>query len=55
MQVNRVFAGDDVSDGAAGGLAGGLLAALGWHFCEGRRVVSGVRVERSRCMSQWGT
>ena len=28
VQVDRVFAGDDVSDGAAGSLAGRLLAAL---------------------------
>lgn len=32
MEVDRVFAGDDVSDGAALGLAGGLLG--GGHFCE---------------------
>jgi hypothetical protein len=28
VEVDCVFAGDDVSDGAATGLAGGLLAAL---------------------------
>jgi hypothetical protein len=36
VQMNRVFARDDVSDGAAGGLAGGLLAAVlacVGHFC----------------------
>lgn len=37
VEVDRVFAGDDVSDGAAGGLAGGLLAAClcaGSHFLQ---------------------
>lgn len=32
MEVDGVFASDDVSDGAALGLAGGLLG--GGHFCE---------------------
>jgi hypothetical protein len=31
VEVDRVFASDDVSDGAALGLAGGLLG--GGHFC----------------------
>jgi hypothetical protein len=36
VHVDRVFACDDISDGAALGLAGGLLAAVlgcGGHFC----------------------
>ena len=31
MEVDRVFAGDDIGDGAAAGLAGSLLCGWG-HF-----------------------
>lgn len=49
VQVDRVFARDDVSDGAAGGLAGRLLAAaLAYvgHFCNGEGAVSRCIVRR---------
>lgn len=40
MEVDRVFAGDDVGNGAAAGLAGGLLAlCVGCHLEGGELLV----------------
>jgi hypothetical protein len=45
VEVDGVFASDDVSDGAALGLAGGLLG--GGHFC---KIVSSGSVEKLRAL-----
>ena len=50
VEVDRVFAGDDISDGAAAGLAGGLLACLcaGGHFLEATLLADVLRRYRHR-------
>lgn len=51
MEVDGVFAGDDVGDGAAAGLAGGLLGLCGGSHCLREVALAVVLVRSSKVVA----